>query len=94
MRASEVLVLAIMLISFVFACMIIPYCMNEYQLPIYFRTTNSNVYLDFLRMRIVAFFYFIVMSGCLPHLQLYNTGSEFKCLSTSSPYVNLEWIDS
>ena len=59
MRASEVFVMIMMLMAAFFACVYIPFNMNEYGTPIYFRDSNSNVFLDFLRLRIFAFFYFI-----------------------------------
>lgn len=88
------LVIILMLVSFVFACIVIPYNMNEYSVPIYFRDSNSNVFLDFLRMRIVAFAYFMMMSGCLPHFNFYNVNVAHKCLHTSSDRIDIVWTDS
>ena len=71
MRASEVLVMALMLLSAFMACVWIPYNMNEYGMPILFRDSNSNVFLDLLNLRQFAFAYFMSLSGCLAHLQFY-----------------------
>jgi len=84
MIVSEILVLFLMGTSAFFACIFIPFNMNEYSLPIYFRDSNSNVFLDFLKMRILAFLYFIILSGCLPHFNFYRLTAENKCLYSSS----------
>ena len=94
MRTSEVYIMVMMLLAAFFACIWIPYNMNEYGIPIFFRDANSNVFLDFLRMRIVAFSLFMTLSGCLPHFNFYKTSSDNTCLHTSSSFASVEWTDS
>lgn len=72
MKISEVLILLLMLLAAFLACVWIPYNMNEYDIPIYLRETESNVWLDFLKMRLIAFALFITLSGCLPQFNFYN----------------------
>lgn len=67
MKASEIFIMLLMLFSAFMACVWIPYNMNEYGMPIYFRDSNSNVFLDLLNLRIIAFAYFITLSGTLAH---------------------------
>merc|ERR1712166_353202 len=71
MMFSEILILIQMFICFVVACIWIPFGMNEYQIPIQLRATYSNVFLDYLKLRLVAFSYFIILSGSLPHFIFY-----------------------
>lgn len=93
MRASEVLVMVLMLLSAFMACVWIPYNMNEYGMPILFRNSNSNVFLDLLNLRLFAFAYFMSLSGCLAHLQFYKIDPSVPCLHTSSSQVSLTWVD-
>ena len=65
MKISEILILVLMLFTAFMACVWIPYNMNEYGMPIYFRDSNSNVFLDLLNLRLVSFAYFITLSGTL-----------------------------
>lgn len=65
MKISEIFILVLMLLAAFMACVWIPYNMNEYDMPIYFRDSNSNVFLDLLNLRLVAFAYFITLSGTL-----------------------------
>jgi len=71
MRASECLILVLMVICWFIACIYIPFVINEYQIPIYMRATYSNVFLDYLKMRMGVFAYFIILSCCLPHFNFY-----------------------
>ena len=80
MKASEIFVLLMMLLTAFLACIYIPFSINEYGTPIYFRDSFSNVFLDFLRLRIFAFAYFMAMSGCLPHFSFYITDPDHHCL--------------
>lgn len=82
MRVSEAYIMLTMLAVAFVACVYIPFNMKEYNIPIYFRQARSNVFLDLLRLRIAAFAYFIVLSGCLPHFNFYILD---KCLHTASP---------
>ena len=81
---SEIYVVALMFLCFYAACVWIPYQINEYQVPIYFRSTYSNVFYDFLKLRIFFFGYFMVLSGCLPQLIFYDMSSDQKCLHTKN----------
>lgn len=81
-----------MLFSAFLACVWIPYNMNEYDIPIYMRETESNVWLDFLKMRIIAFVLFITLSGCLPQFNFYNFSD--LCLHTQSLKMDIVWTDS
>lgn len=80
MKASDIFVLLMMLLTAFFACIYIPFSINEYGTPIYFRDSFSNIFLDFLRLRIFAFAYFMAMSGCLPHFNFYITDRDHYCL--------------
>lgn len=71
MKTSEIFILCLMLLAAFMACVWIPYNMNEYGMPIYFRDSNSNVFLDLLNLRLIAFAYFITLSGCLAQFQFY-----------------------
>lgn len=93
MRASELLVIILMIICILLAVIIIPYTINEYQIPIFLRSTYSNVFLDFLKLRIVAFAYFIILSGCLPHFLFYEVDTDKKCLHTKQEKIDLFWTD-
>jgi hypothetical protein len=84
MKASDIFVLLMMLLTAFFACIYIPFIINEYGTPIYFRDSFSNVFLDFLRLRIFAFAYFMAMSGCLPHFNFYITDPDHYCLYSKS----------
>lgn len=65
MKVSEIFILVLMLFTAFMACVWIPYNMNEYGMPIYFRDSNSNVFLDLLNLRIIVFAYFMTLSGTL-----------------------------
>lgn len=95
MITSQCYLLAMMVLGAFLACVWIPFNMNEYGLPIFFRETNSNVWLDFLLLRICAFFFFMIMAGCLPQLIFYATGPKQTCLNTSHPqFINIVWTDN
>lgn len=91
MEVSEAYVLIMMLIVAFLCCVYVPYNMKERDIPIYFRQSQSNVFLDFLNLRITAFFFFIVLSGCLPHLNFYVLST---CLHTASNNFGIQWTDN
>lgn len=84
MRASEVLIMLLLVLCFIIACVYIPYSINEYKIPIYLRTTYSNVFLDYLKLRVFVFAYFIILSGTLPHFNFYVVDEDAKCLHTKN----------
>jgi hypothetical protein len=94
MLVSDAYIIITMAFAAFMACIWIPFKMNEYQLPIYFRESNSNIWLDFLLLRIIAFFAFVSLSGCLPHFVFYNVNQWNKCLHTSHPdWIDITWTD-
>lgn len=66
MIVSESYVLIMMLITAFVCCVFLPFNAKERTIPIYMRQAQSNVFLDFLYLRIGAFIFFMMLSGCLP----------------------------
>ena len=65
MIVSESYVLAMMLVAAFVSCVSLPYNAKERTIPIYLRQAQSNVFLDFLYLRIAAFMFFMMLAGCL-----------------------------
>lgn len=56
------------------------------------RVAQSNVFYDFMRIRLLCYAYFVVLSGNLPHLTLYY--SQHKCLHTYDDRdFGINWTD-
>lgn len=90
MIVSESYVLIMMLCTAFIACVFLPYNAKERTIPIYLRQAQSNVFLDFLYLRIGAFAFFMMLSGCLPQLNFYRLD---VCLHTTSTKFGLLWTD-
>ena len=90
MIVSESYVLAMMLLTAFVCCVFLPYNAKERTIPIYLRQAQSNVFLDFLYLRIGAFMFFMMLAGCLPHLNFYRLDT---CLHTTSSKFGVLWTD-
>ena len=90
MIVSESYVLVMMLVTAFVACVFLPFNAKERTIPIYLRQAQSNVFLDFLYLRIGAFMFFMMLSGCLPQLNFYRLD---LCLHTTSTKFGLLWTD-
>ena len=51
------------------------------------------MFLDFLKLRIAAFSYYIILTGCLPHFLFYEVDKNHKCLHTKQEEIDLFWTD-
>lgn len=90
MIVSESYVVAMMLLTAFVCCIFLPYNAKERTIPIYLRQAQSNVFLDFLYLRIGAFIFFMMLAGCLPHINFYRLD---LCLHTKSTNFGLLWTD-
>lgn len=90
MLVSESYVLIMMLCTAFVCCVLLPFSAKERTIPIYLRQAQSNVFLDFLYIRIAGFVFFMILSGCLPQLNFYHMD---LCLHTTSNKFGLLWTD-
>lgn len=92
MILSSVYVILLMMVTFAIATIWAPFKMKEHHIPAFLRKAESNVFYDFMRVRVLSFVYFMTLSGCLPHLTFYFVND--VCLHTYSQRdFGLNWTD-
>ena len=92
MRLSELYVVVLMLINFGVSCIWVPFRMREHHIPVFLRKAQSNVFYDFMRIRVLSFAYFITLAGCLPQMTFYYVND--VCLHTYSERdFGINWTD-
>lgn len=92
MMTSEIYIIILMVMAFLAAAIYVPFRMKEHSIPILLRNASSNVFYDFMKIRIYVFIYFMTLAGCLPHLMFYFHHD--VCLHTySSQFFGIDWTD-
>ena len=71
MIVSEGYILLLMLFLSILAVHVIPETLKEHHIPMLFRQADENMFSVIMRARIFAYFYFIILCGCMPQLSLY-----------------------
>lgn len=70
----------------------VPFYLKEHQIPIVFRSPQSNIFFDVTRVRLYLFVAFIMLSACIPHVIFYYT--DHPCLHTvSQEDFGIDWTD-
>jgi len=92
MIVSDIYIFALMIATAIVTCIWIPFCMKEHHIPIFLRHSNSNVFYDFMVIRIFCFTFFITLSGSLPQLTFFKVNE--PCLFTADRTgFNIDWTD-
>ena len=79
MLASETYILLLMVISMIFATIIIPNKMKEHHVPLLMRQADENMFHVMMRVRGFVFLFYMTLSGCLCQLTNYFPD---RCLHT------------
>jgi hypothetical protein len=66
MLVSDIYVGILLVGTFFVTCYWVPFRMKEFHIPPFLRKAQSNVFFDFMRIRIICFIFFITLSGSLP----------------------------
>lgn len=92
MYISEIYVV-IQIVICAFLCLIyFPFRLKEYQIPLILRKSKANVFFDYMRIKIIAYVYFLIMVGTLPHFMFYVPND--KCLHTvNEADFGINWTD-
>ena len=80
MMFSHGYILLLMLILAVLAVYAIPIKLREHHIPMLFRQADENMFSVIMRAMIFAYFYFIILCGCMPSASMYRVHD--VCLHT------------
>jgi len=92
MLVSEIYIFIQMLVCAFLALIWFPFKLREYEIPLIMRKARANVFFDFMRIRIMAFVYFLVLVGSLPQLLFLFPND--TCLHTRDEVdFGINWTD-
>ena len=82
MITSQTYILVLMFILAILAVYAIPVKLREHHIPMLFRQADENMFSVIMRAMIFAYFYFIILCGCMPSVSMYRTND--TCLHTGA----------
>ena len=77
---SNSYIVVLMFILAILAVYVIPVKLKEHHIPMLFRQADENMFSVIMRAMIFAYFYFIILCGCMPSASMYRVDD--VCLHT------------
>ena len=74
-------IVVLMFVLAILAVYVIPVKLKEHHIPMLFRQADENMFSVIMRAMIFAYFYFIILCGCMPSVSMYRV--EDTCLHTN-----------